>query len=446
MNQFRINRRQAIAGIGATAVASTIRPVWAQSVAPITIVINQSPWFDSFSKTVQAYEAETGNKVELDVNPFAGSLEKQRNSVRGATGTYDILIMNSGWFAEMYFGGFVTAISDIDPSFQLDPDLFKLANSIYFDPAAKTMTPSGKLMSMPIQPNIPMLFYRGDLYKEKGLQVPETFEDLFNNAKALHNPPDVYGMVQRGARGPYTVSYDFFPYLFGMGGGIYKDPAAGDYSLALNNEIGREALDYYINLAKNAGHPKTAAMDQAEVIQALVTGHAAHASVVIAAWSQMDDPEKSIVVDKMEFAPTPHAPGFPPGPALGHWLGGISHNIPDERKRAAVEFFRWFQTREAQMVNAKSGGIPLNAAVYNDPMSEERPFRWMKPLSRALPNAVLPFTFPEASEVISVLELGLNRSIAGEISSVDALNSMSNEIEAIMSKYDYKTGLGTPLA
>ncbi|MBU2532032.1 MAG: extracellular solute-binding protein [Alphaproteobacteria bacterium] len=445
MNQIRINRRQAIAGIGATALASTIRPVWAQSVAPITIVINQSPWFDSFSKTVQAYEAETGNKVELDVNPFAGSLEKQRNSVRAAAGTYDILIMNSGWFAEMYFGGFVTAISDIDPGFQLDPDLFTLANSIYFDPASKTMAPSGKLMSMPIQPNLPMLYYRGDLYKEKGLKVVETFDDLFNNAKALNSPPDVYGIVQRGARGAYTVSYDFFPYLFGMGGGIYKDPVAGDYSLTLNNDVGREALDYYIRLAKDAGHPKTAAMDQAEVIQALVTGHAAHASVVIAAWSQMDDPEKSIVVDKMEFAPTPHAPGLPPGPALGHWLGGISHNVPDERKRAAVEFFRWFQRPEAQMVNAKAGGIPLNAAVYNDPMTEERQFRWMKPLAAALPHAVNPFAFPEASEVISVLELGLNRSIAGEISSVDALNSMSDEIEAIMAKHAYKTGKGAPL-
>ena len=56
----------------------------AAKVAPITIVINQSPWFDSFRKTVELYEKETGNKVELDVNPFAGSLEKQRNSVRAA--------------------------------------------------------------------------------------------------------------------------------------------------------------------------------------------------------------------------------------------------------------------------------------------------------------------------------------------------------------------------
>lgn len=440
-----LTRRGALAGLSAAALATKVPYTWAASAAPITIVINQSPWFESFRKTVELYEKETGNKVNLDVNPFAGSLEKQRNSVRASTGDYDILIMNSGWFAEMYFGGFVTAVTDIDPSFKLDPDLFTLGDTIYFDPETKTMSPKGKLMSVPIQPNIPMLFYRGDLYKEKGLKTAETFEDLFNNAKALHNPPQMYGMVQRGARGPNTVSYDFYPYLFGMGGAVFKDQPNGDYAITLNNDKGKEALDYYLRLAKDAGHPKTASLDQAEIIQALVTGHAAHASIVIAAWSQMDDPNKSIVVDKMEFAPTPHAPGLQPGPALGHWLGGISHNVPDDRKRGAVEFFRWFQTRDAQLANAKAGGIPLNASVYNEPMAEERQFRWMKPLAAALPHAINPYAFPEASEVISVLELGLNRAIAGEITSVDALNSMADEIHGVMEKYKYKTGALPPL-
>ena len=446
MIRLRLNRRHVLAGMGGAALATQSRFAFAQAkVAPITIVINQSPWFDSFQKTVALYEKETGNTVNLDVNPFAGSLEKQRNSVRAAEGDYDILIMNSGWFAEMYFGGFVTAISDIDPGFALDPDLFTLGNTIYFDPESKTMTPNGKLMSIPIQPNIPLIFYRGDLYKEKGLKAPETFEDLFNNAKALHNPPKMYGMVQRGARGPNTVSYDFYPYLFGMGGAVFKDQTAGDYSVVLNDDKGQAALDYYIRLAKDAGHPKTASLDQADIIQALVTGHAGHASLVIAAWSQMDDPNKSIVVDKIDYAPTPHAPGLPTGPALGHWLGGIAHNVPDERKRAAVEFFRWFQTRDAQLANAQAGGIPLNASVYNEPMADDPKYRWMKPLAAALPHAINPYAFPEASEVISVLELGLNRAIAGEITVVDALNSMSDDIHKVMEKYNYKTGALSPL-
>jgi multiple sugar transport system substrate-binding protein len=437
---FTLNRRQALIGLGAATLASQARIGFAQTpAAPISIVINQSPWLASFSATVDLYQKETGNKVNLEVVPFDGMLEKQRNSVRASQGDYDILILNSGWFVEMYYGGFVTPITEIDPGFTLDPGIFTLGDTIYFDAEKKNMTPEGKLMTLPIQPNIPMLYYRGDLYQEKGLKVPETFEELFNNAKALQNPPQMYGIVQRGARGANTVSYDFYPYLFGMGGAVFKDQTAGDYSVVLNDDKGKAALDYYLNLAKEAGHPKTASQDQAQIVQALVTGHCAHASLVIAAYSTMDDPKQSAVVDKIEYAPTPHAPGLQPGPALGHWLGGVAHNVPDDRKRAAVAFLSWFQTRDAQIANLKAGGIPLNATVYEDPLADERQNRWMKPLAAALPHAINPYAFPEATEVVAVLELGLNRAIAGEITAVDALNSMSDDIYKIMEKYKYKT-------
>jgi multiple sugar transport system substrate-binding protein len=446
---FHLPRRKVLKGLGAAGAAAafpaSIRPLFAASVAPITIVINQSPWFESFRKTVEVYEAGTGNKVELDVNPFAGSLEKQRNSVRSSEGQYDILIMNSGWFTEMYAGGFIEAITDIDPGFQLDADVYTLGDTVYYNAEKKSVTKDGKLMSVPVSPLIPMLYYRGDLYKEAGLTAPKTFAELESNAKKFHNPPDMYGIVQRGARGPHTVAYDFYPYLYGMGGGIFKDQNAGDYSVTLNSTEGREALDYYIRLAKEAGHPKTAASDQAEVLQAMLTGHAAHIMMVIAAWSQMDDPNKSAIVDKIEFAPPPSAPGLPTAPGLGHWLAGISRNVPDDRKRGAVEFLRWFQTKAAQLETAKAGGIPINAAVYKEPIAEERKYRWMKPLAEALPHAVNIYQFPEASEVIAVLELGLNRAIAGEITSVDALNGMSDEIETIMSGHAYTTGKLAPL-
>ena len=136
---------------------------------------------------------------------------------------------------------------------------------------------------------------------------------------------------------------------------------------------------------------------------------------------------------------------MPTAPGLGHWLGGISKNVPDDRKRATVEFLRWFQTKDAQVATAKAGGIPINAAAYRDPVADERKYRWMKPLAEALKHAVNIYQFPEASEVIAVLELGLNRAIAGEITSTVALNSMADEIHGIMAKYNYKTGKLEPL-
>jgi multiple sugar transport system substrate-binding protein len=438
-----------IAGLALATAMAAVLAMGAKAqaeVAPITIVINQSPWFDGFRNIVEEYEQQTGNKVELDVNPFAGSLEKQRNSVRSAEGQYDILIMNSGWYAEMYYGGFVAPITDIDPGFKLDPDIYHYDDSIYFDAATKTQSAeTGKLMSMPINPNVPLLYYRADLYQQNGLKVPETFAELYDNAKKLNDPPKMYGIVQRGARGAHDVAYDFYPYLYGFGGSIFKDQKAGDFTVTINSAKGKEALDYYIKLAHDAGHPNTAGLNQSQVIQNIVTGKAAHMITVIAAWPQMDDPNKSVVTGKIDLALPPHAPGYKSSPALGHWLAGISRNVPKARQQAAVEFFKWFQKPQSQIDYAKVGGVPVSKAAYESDLAKEPKFRWMKAMEAASPLAINIYTFPEAAEVIAILEIELNRAIAGEQPTDKALNGMADQIEAVMSKHGYKTGKLDPL-
>ncbi len=213
----------------------------APKVAPITIVINQSPWFASFGKVVDAYEKATGNKVNLDVNPFAGSAEKQRNSVRAKDGQFDLLVMNSNWLAEFYHGGFLTPLNDIDPSFRLDPQVINYDDTAYWDAktkrnSAKTGVPYG----VPINGNIQVLYYRADLYEKAGLKVPQTWDELVANAAKLHDPPAIYGMVQRGARSASDISYDWMPYLHGCNGAIFRDEKAGDYTVTINSPGGEE--------------------------------------------------------------------------------------------------------------------------------------------------------------------------------------------------------------
>ena len=38
--------------------------------AKLNMLINQSPWFDGFRKTLVMYEEETGETIELDVTPI----------------------------------------------------------------------------------------------------------------------------------------------------------------------------------------------------------------------------------------------------------------------------------------------------------------------------------------------------------------------------------------
>lgn len=416
-------------------------PALAQDHPPINVVINQSPWLEGFAGIVELYEQETGNSVTLDVNPYAGSMEKQRNAVRAERSEFDLLIINGIFYPEMYHGGFLEPLTNIDPDFELHPQVYTYDDTPWFDSDTMTVNrETGDLLTVPVNPNITLLFYRADLYEEHGLTVPETWDELLENAKALHNPPEMMGIVQRAARAAIAVSWDYWPYLFSHGGSLFREERAGDFFVTLNSEEAREALNTYITLAKEAGPENVASLDQNDIIQYMVTGRAAHAVLTAAAQSQMDNPDNSIVVGKIGYANLPHEEGHESAPALGHWLGGIPKNIPEENKQAALAFLDWFQQPENQIAYAEMGGAPVSAAAYESEFAERPENRYMKTMVEASPMARQMTSVPEGAEIISVLELGLNRAVAGEISVQEALNSMAAEIEAIMAEAGYETG------
>jgi multiple sugar transport system substrate-binding protein len=441
---FTTNRREVLMGAGAVTALSWVPGARAQAARqiPFTIVINNSPWFDGFRGAVEAYEKETGNKVNLDVNPFGGSLEKQRASVRARDGMFDLLIMNGLYYQEMYHGGFLKPINEIDANFKLDPQMIRYDNTVFWNEATKTHDPNGKLMSVPVNGNIPLLLYRADLYAEHKLNVPNTWDELLANAKKLHNPPRMYGIVQRGARGnPNDISYDWWPYLYSFGGKLFADEPKGDYTITINSPAGKEALDFYIRMAKEAGHPQTGGLAQAQIIQNLATGRAAHALLVIAAWAQLDDPTKSAVVGKINAARVPGSAKGKPAPVLGHWLGGIPKNVPADRQRAALAFLNWFQTRDAQMKYLAAGAPPVRQDVLSDQnLAKDPKNRWMKAMADSSDYVNLMWSVPEGSQIGDVLELRLNQAVIGEMTSAQALNAIADECHAIMQRAGYKTG------
>ncbi len=299
----------------------------------------------------------------------------------------------------------------------------------------------GELMAVPVNPNVPVLYYRSDLYALHHLPVPETFDQLLANAKALNAPPRIYGFVQRGDRGTLNVGWDFLPYLWGFGGDILRDQKQGDFAVVLNSPRALAALQFYVTLAREAGHPNPAAVPQAEVIQDLVTGRAAQAMITVAAASQMDDPDKSAVVGKIDYAEPPHAAGEKSSPPLGHWLAGIPHNLPLSQQKAALAFLAWFQTDKAQTDYAEAGSPPVRRDVLNSKLADDPHFRWMKALAAGLREARQPFFTKDAPGLAAVFDLKLNQALAGELSPASALNQAAHAMEDVLQKDGYKTGI-----
>jgi len=424
-------------GTASLVVLGCVSPLAAQE-APITIVINQSPWFPGFQTVVEKYEDETGNTVNLDVNPFAGSLEKQRTAVRSDESPFDLLIMNAGFFVEFYTGGFINPLKEIDPDFELSDDIFTFDDSVCWDAEASKITceGAGQLVTVPVNPFLPLLHYRSDLYEVNGLSVPTTWTQLYDNAKVLNDPPNMYGISQRGQRGAFDVTFDVLPYIWSHGGDIFADQKGGDFTVTINSPGTLAGMETYLKLANDVGHPSTAGQTQTNVIQNMATGRAGHIQGVPAP-AQFDDPTQSAVVGKVDYAVVPGSEEFGPAPGLGHWLAGVPKNIPDDRKKAAVAFLAWFQTDAAQRAYAEAGSPPVSRTVMTSEMADLEQFRYMRALAESIPNARLTFVIPEASQILAVTELRLNQAIGGELPLKEALNTAAAEIAKIMTDAGY---------
>jgi multiple sugar transport system substrate-binding protein len=412
---------------------------------PITILINSSPWYGGFEKTVELYEKQTGNKVKLDTTPYGGMLEKARNAVRGDKSPYDLINLDTQWTIEFYEGGFLTPLKDIDPAFDLPKEVLTYGDSGYWNAAKRWRTPNGgKLMAWSPNGNVDLFLYREDLLKAAGIAPPKTWDDVLASCAKLQDPPRMYATVIRGERGN-GIRFEWMYFMLGKGATVVKDAENGDYTVTINSPQAKAALDLFIDVAKRCGPPNAGALGQGDVIQLLATGKAAQAMVVSAAWSNFDDPAKSAVVGKIMAVPVPAPAGGKPPALLGNWNMAVPKNVPDAQKKAALAFSRWFLTAGAQRAYAEAGSIPVRSDTFQSDLAQNPKFRWMNAYLTMQKYATQELGYAEGAQVEQILGLRLNQALIGEMSSGKALNTAAKEIEDIFRKNGRRTGTLAPL-
>lgn len=412
---------------------------------PITVLTPSTPWLPAFTKMVELYEDQTGNKIKLDVNPFGGVLDKARNDLRGGGGTYDAVMLDTQWTIEMYEGGFLSPFTDIDPKFAMPAEVLPYGDSGYWNEQKRWRTANGgKLMAFTVLGNVPLWYYRTDVLKDAGLQPPKTWDDVLAACAKLNKPPTTYGAVVRGERGN-GIRYEWMQWMVGRGGTVVKDPENGDYTVTINSPQNKAALDQFIEVAKKCGPPNPGSIGQGDVIQLIATGKAVQGQLVTAAWSNFQDPKKSAVVGKLDVVPIPRAASGHYGAVIGNWNYAIPKGANAARKKAALAFTTWFVSYDAQLAFAKAGGIPNRSDVLKSDLAKDPATRWMPAYLESMKTARQELGYVEGPQVEQVLGLRLNEALIGEMSSGKALNLAAKELKDIFEKSGRKTGLGAPL-
>mgnify|MGYP006273261325 CR=1 FL=1 len=413
----------------------------AGGIDKIVVAINNAPWLPGYEGLAEQYEEETGIEVDIRAFPFTQLTDRARSAAQSDQSEFDVITMNTSGSAQFYSAGLVTPLKEIDPDFELDPAIIEYFHGIRWDPEEGN-TADGAVVALPINGNIQIFYYRADLYEEAGLDPPETWSDVIEASNQIANPDEgLFGYAVRGKRGTLSVSWDFYPFLRGMGGRVFRNPPE-DWTVVLNSEEGLAALELYLELANEHSPPNASNIGQSEQIALLQSGRLLQTIVVSGAFANVDDPDRSNVVGDIQYVVLPRPEGGEHAANIGELVQGIPQNLPAERKQAALDFLTYLTSFESQVAFAEFGGVPIRTDVYeNSEISDDEKYRYFDATLESEPYLVGFPRIPETIQYTDVLEQRLNEAITGQLTAQEALELAAEEIYQILDDAGYQTGL-----
>jgi ABC-type glycerol-3-phosphate transport system substrate-binding protein len=121
-----------------------------------------------------------------------------------------------------------------------------LAN--FWESGINAMSVDGKLYGMPYFLDPRGLYYRADLFEEKGLKPPATWADVREAAMALNDPPNMYGFGL-GVSGPSGANdYWWYAWVGAIGGGNNLSRWGENGRSLVGDEAGVRAVQFMADL------------------------------------------------------------------------------------------------------------------------------------------------------------------------------------------------------
>lgn len=320
----------------------------------IRLIAANHPWSGPIQRMIPMFEEETGIIVRTE-SYFEDQLS-QRLQIGLTSGNSQadvfmfrplqegLLFQQNGWVADL------TPFAEADMGW----------NFADFQPGPLgTVSTNDFLFAIPIVTERQALYYRKDLFEEAGIEVPTTLEELEAAAAALHDPDNgVFGIVLRGQRSAAVTQFSSFLYSFG-GQWIDEEGNSG-----VGTEEAIAAYDFYGSLLRNYGPPGTLNMSWPQAIAVFQQGQAAMYMDADILFTNVVDPDASLVVDTVGFAPFPAGPAGARPYSVTAWALGM--NSTSENQGAAWEFIRWATSPEiVRVMQAEHGQSGARESVWN---------------------------------------------------------------------------------
>lgn len=241
---------------------------------------------------------ETGIKINLSLLGRNGYSDKLTSQLLSNDSSIDIVYPMSWFLPQFAKGGVLEPLDNYiakDSTFDSED---------FFPAALETGKYEGKQYGIPTDMSEPVLFYRKDLIPV----APKTWDEALEMAKKFSkstNPssPTQFGTTLYAAAGFAEPMHMWEEIFWPNGGELFgKDGAP-----TINNEAGKKATQYGVELVKNKWVPSDYTnYEYPQTLGAFQSGKVAFIQQWNAAWGDLSNKTKSpLTADKVGYAPIP---------------------------------------------------------------------------------------------------------------------------------------------
>jgi multiple sugar transport system substrate-binding protein len=291
-------------------------------------------------------------------------------------------------------------------------------------------TYNGKIYAFPWYNNGPGLYYRKDLFDQKGLQAPKTYDDLLNAAKTLQTA-DLSGFVMQLPQNEGGI-INWMEYLWGYGGNLVDDK---NNVVLDQGTAGVDSMQKIVDfLYKDKIIPEAALQFKlgSDVINLFRGGKTSMIRLWFSSVGELYKPDSALKPEQWAIVPLPSKDGAKPGPGcLGTWNLAVSNF--SKKQKEAIEVVKILTNQENQKQRMLGGGfLAARPAVFDDGEIQAK-FPWAKSAQASLdtlkPRPVTPF-YPQMSA--DAIQPAFGQAMAQQIKPDQAIKQMSDKMKTIL--------------
>jgi len=304
--------------------------------------------FPSLEVVAAAMRECSAGAVKVTTKLTTDNQAETTQALKAAKSPYGLVALTNGSITPAQAAGQLRPLNDFVAKYKAkynieDSMLIKFGNDV---------------MAIAFQVNAQHLFYRKDILDAAGIAPPKTYDEVLAAAAKLKGAVGIEFPLSGTYKSGWNLAEEFVNNYLGMGGQFFKD---GTAEPAFNNAAAIKTLEVMKQLVGYMS-PNALALDTGASAQQFMQGQVAMANMWASRAANMDDPQQSKVIGKIEFAaaPTIMAAGKP---ATTLWWDGwaIPKNFEGDPELA---FQVMMEGLKESVVQANNGVAIWTRSVY----------------------------------------------------------------------------------